>query len=304
MATGPERCEQHGLAPGPDGRCVICRRAPSHADMAAPPTSTPWWLLAVAFLCVTAAGALALRAAHLPRSAAVGQGTGPSSSGVFGAIQTRNSAGRTGAYYLPPGYGSARLPLLVAIHGTGGSGGSFVHLLQPLADRAGFIVVAPDSRIAPNGQPSWEVPSHRDETTADTEHVRLCVDEVQSLPGVNVDPDRVLVLGHSGGGSTAAYEASVDPMYSAFAVLHGGVFAGGLGDRHHPRMVLHGNGGLDSASGGCSSGGGRRGAGRYGTDRLPRVSRWARHERRGAKRGGGLVARALIPLRLFRFRPL
>lgn len=43
--------------------------------------------------------------------------------------------------------------------------------------------------------------------------------------------ERTLIAGHSGGASTAPYEASVDDLYGAFAVLHGGVFVGGLGAR-------------------------------------------------------------------------
>ncbi len=49
--------------------------------------------------------------------------------------------------------------------------------------------------------------------------------------GVRLDAGHVLALGHSGGGSTAPYVASTDERYTAFAVLHGGVFAGGLGPR-------------------------------------------------------------------------
>jgi phospholipase/carboxylesterase len=147
------------------------------------------------------------------------------------ALAAKNSVGRTGAFYLPSGYASRRLPMLVAIHGTGGDGRAMVGLFRAAAEQEGFIVVAPDSRIAPNGQASWEVADRPGETTADHAHIRRCVDEVLALPGVTVDRTQVLVAGHSGGRSTAPYEASVEGLYTAFAVLHGGVFVGGLGLR-------------------------------------------------------------------------
>jgi predicted esterase len=49
------------------------------------------------------------------------------------------------------------------------------------------------------------------------------------MPDVQVDRTRVLIAGHSGGGSTAPYVATNDELYASYAVLHGGVFAGGLG---------------------------------------------------------------------------
>ena len=106
-----------------------------------------------------------------------------------------------------------------------------VALFREAAERAKFIVVAPDSRVAPNGQPSWEVPDHPGETTEDRAHIRHCVDEVLTMPGVQVDRGRTLAVGHSGGASTAPYEASVEEFYTGFAVLHGGAFVSGLGPR-------------------------------------------------------------------------
>jgi poly(3-hydroxybutyrate) depolymerase len=106
-----------------------------------------------------------------------------------------------------------------------------VALLRGAAEREGFLVVAPDSRFAPNGPPSWEVPSRPGETTPDADHIRRCVGEVMRMPGVRIDDSRTLIAGHSGGGSTAPYMASTDDLYTAFAVLHGGAFPSGLGPR-------------------------------------------------------------------------
>ena len=151
--------------------------------------------------------------------------------GTTGTLWTKNSAGRSGAYFLPSGYNGRPLPLLVAIHGTNGSGEAMVRFFREAAEREKFMVVAPDSRLRPDGKDSWEVGDHAGEITPDLLHVRACVAELLAMPGVRLDPTHVLIAGHSGGGSTAPYVATNEEPYTAFAVLHGGVFAGGLGKR-------------------------------------------------------------------------
>ena len=201
------RCERHDLAIAPDGACVLCRRDSTlpgrgrwFAVVAA--IAAPFLLVAVAIAVGTFARRERSKAGPTPASAPSGSvparadgilmpvqvqhgpvgpappPTAEKASSREGTLTATNSVGRTGAFYLPSGYASQRLPMLVAIHGTGGDGRGMVRL---------------------------------------------------SMPDVAVDRARVLVAGHSGGASTAPYEASVDGLYSAFAVLHGGVFVGGLG---------------------------------------------------------------------------
>ncbi len=156
---------------------------------------------------------------------------GSSSSGTVGTLVTRNSAGRSGAYFLPSGYDKGALPLLVAIHGTGSSGAAMVAVFHQEAQRRKLLIVAPDSRVAPDGQYSWEVGDHAGEITDDYVHVRDCVAELRAMPGVQIDPAHVLIAGFSGGGSLAPYVATNEESYTAFAVLHGGAFPGGFGTR-------------------------------------------------------------------------
>jgi polyhydroxybutyrate depolymerase len=151
--------------------------------------------------------------------------------GTAGTLRTKNAAGRSGAYYLPSGYKGRALPLLVAIHGTGGNGAGSVQLFREAAERDKFFIVAPESRRAPDGRDSWEVGDHPGEITPDFQHIQACVDELLAMPEVRIDTTRVLIAGQSGGGSTAPYVATSVEPYTAFAVLHGGVFVGGLGNR-------------------------------------------------------------------------
>lgn len=148
---------------------------------------------------------------------------------VEGALATTNSIGRAGAYYLPGGYAGATLPMLVAIHGTGGSGSVMVAAFRALADERRFLVVAPDSRRSPAGEFTWEVGTRPGEVSEDYRHALACADEVGAMPSVSVDRGRVLIAGFSGGASMAPYLATNDDRFGAFAVLHGGVFPGGLG---------------------------------------------------------------------------
>jgi phospholipase/carboxylesterase len=151
--------------------------------------------------------------------------------GKVGTLQTKNASGRSGAYFLPSGYEGRPLPLLVAIHGTGSNGLAMVNVFREAAEREKIVLVAPDSRTHPDGKDSWEVGDHAGDVTPDYLHVKACVAELLAMPGVRIDPARVLIAGHSGGGSTAPYVATNEDGYTAFAVLHGGVFEGGLGRR-------------------------------------------------------------------------
>ena len=141
-----------------------------------------------------------------------------------------NSAGRSGSYYLPDGYERHSLPLMLAFHGTGGSGSDMVDAFRDLADEYGFIIVAPDSRKSPDGQYTWEVGSRPGEKTEDYTFALEWIDYVSTLPGVDYDGDHFIAVGFSGGGSSAPYIASNEDRFTAFAVLHGGVVIGGIGN--------------------------------------------------------------------------
>jgi poly(3-hydroxybutyrate) depolymerase len=217
------RCPRHNLALTPDGECILCRRESRNEDRARPRSWRIPTVLGIAALA-SLATLLVLMGPRLPIPATL-------APGVSGTLSATNSDGRKGAFFLPHGYADSPRPVLVAIHGTGGSGASMVSVFREAAEKNQFIVVAPDSRIAPNGVAGWEVPSRPGETVEDDDHIRHCLDEVLAHPGVRADTTRTLIAGHSGGGSSAPYMASVEDFYTAFAVLHGGVFPGGLGPR-------------------------------------------------------------------------
>jgi len=155
-------------------------------------------------------------------------------TGITHIVQAATSTGRQGAYYLPSDYESRSLPLMVTFHGTGGKGSLMILRLQALAEREGFMVLAPDS-VSVAGV--WSVGQQPEDMTEDYRHVMDCVREVLRVPGVRIDAARVLAAGFSVGGNVAPYIATRESLFTAFAVLHGHVVLGSLG-RLHPRVWL------------------------------------------------------------------
>jgi predicted esterase len=145
----------------------------------------------------------------------------------LGVLLTTNAAGRSGAFFLPARAPGEPLPIALLFHPTGGAGASMRDSFLAEARATGFAIVAPDSRVSPNGDFTWEVGTDPGEVTPDLLHAQACWQEVLDL-GITPSAD-VLAAGHSGGASSAPYLASNDARFSHFAVLHGGVFVGGLG---------------------------------------------------------------------------
>ncbi|OQX68731.1 MAG: hypothetical protein B6A08_08595 [Sorangiineae bacterium NIC37A_2] len=256
------KCREHGLAYDPTRSqgCVLCRRSIPVSQK--PGASGMAWLVSAIMLGGLlvlgvvrfrrgAAGlsglAAAVEAAQVPtdgtiekeetevpaRALAQGdakKGRRARGEEVWGEIQHRNSAGRSGAFFLPPS-SYERVPLLVALHGTGSNGRAMIGEFQSLALDRGFALLGPDSRVSPAGDWTWQVADQPNERTPDFWHIHACLDELMDRYGDRLKAENVLIVGHSGGGSTAPYLATNSSPFSAFAVLHGGVFAGGLGPR-------------------------------------------------------------------------
>jgi phospholipase/carboxylesterase len=76
-------------------------------------------------------------------------GARPASPSRIAAVRGEQPLGlgrRDGVLYVPDGYDPSRAaPLLLVLHGAGGSGARALRAMQPYADRYGIIVVAPDS---------------------------------------------------------------------------------------------------------------------------------------------------------------
>ena len=102
---------------------------------------------------------------------------------------------RDGAVYVPPSYQPrVPAPLVLSLHGATGSGRRGLRRLQELADRAGLIVLVPDSR----GR-SWDVV--RGGFGPDVDFIDRALELV--FARYAVDPTRIVAEGFSDGASYA-----------------------------------------------------------------------------------------------------
>jgi poly(3-hydroxybutyrate) depolymerase len=247
------RCAIHDLALSPDGACLVCRRA-SAAPRAGPTPSLRsvqgrsfGWLT---FALLLGGGLVAVKATlnwidsssvektasgspETDQATATGRqpgavgGQAAASSGLAGKLTTKNRSERSGAYFIPDG---SSLPLLVALHGSGGDGAGILGAFRQLAEARRFAIVAPDSGfIAEAGLFTWYVAQKRGDSSADSEHIAACIDEVVALAAGRIAPSGWLAVGHSGGASSAPYLATHDARFAAFGVLHGGAFPDAFG---------------------------------------------------------------------------
>jgi phospholipase/carboxylesterase len=103
---------------------------------------------------------------------------------------------RDGAVYVPPSYRrDSPAPLVLTLHGAGSSGRRSLRRLQTLADAAGLILLAPDSRGT-----TWDV-VRTGAFGPDAEFVDLALDLV--FARYAVDPSRLVAEGFSDGASYA-----------------------------------------------------------------------------------------------------
>jgi len=163
----------------------------------------------------------------------------PGDGAIEGALSTKNRSDRSGAYFIPAG---SHLPLMVALHGTGGDGASLLRALKHLAQRRNFAIVAPDSGFIPEaGAHTWYVARQRGDPSSDSPHIAQTIEEVVGLAGGRIAPNGWIAVGHSGGASSAPYLATHDLRFAAFGVLHGGAFPDAFGPLHPRGWFSTGN---------------------------------------------------------------
>jgi polyhydroxybutyrate depolymerase len=112
-----------------------------------------------------------------------------------------------------PDNADSKLPLLVFLHGLGGSGGELVSNLRldEMASALGFAFIAPDGVIDHSGRRFWNATDsccNFDGLSVD--HVRLLRQWITTAAAnPHVDPERVYIVGFSNGGFMA-YRAACE----------------------------------------------------------------------------------------------
>jgi phospholipase/carboxylesterase len=139
---------------------------------------------------------------------------------------------RDAVLHLPARRSGARVPLLVLLHGAGGSGDSILRRFAALADDAGVAVLAPDSRDS-----TWDVIGGG--YGPDVEFLNRALERV--FDSVSADPSRVAVGGFSDGASYALSIGLVNgDLFRRILAFSPGFVAGGQPQGKPRIFVSHG----------------------------------------------------------------
>lgn len=124
---------------------------------------------------------------------------------------TSGGARRTYAAYVPPGDGPR--PLIILLHGSGGSGRDMVKRWKGLARREGIVVAGPDATDRSRWRPPEDGPV-------------LFSDLVEELTPQHIDGRRIYLFGYSAGAVFTLYMAPLESRYFAAAAAHAGAYTG------------------------------------------------------------------------------
>jgi poly(3-hydroxybutyrate) depolymerase len=144
-------------------------------------------------------------------------------------VGIETAPGRDGSFFVPDVPAGQPVPVVVLIHGPGGSGAEIARRFEPLARHFGFAIVAPDASSQLDGLWAWMRSRRIADRTPDAEHVMRSIEWVESTTGVRFDRRRVLVAGYSQGSKAAAWLGSNEELFTHVAVLHGGVSVDAMG---------------------------------------------------------------------------
>ncbi len=153
-----------------------------------------------------------------------------------------NEAGsRAYDLFVPSGYGSEPLPLVVMLHGCSQTSRDFAigTRMDEIAEEQGFLVAYPDQPRSANVIKSWNWFNDGDQRRDLGEPSILAGLTRQVMDGFAVDPARVYVAGLSSGGAAAAILASAYPDIYAAAGIHSGLACGSAKSLSEVFSVLH-----------------------------------------------------------------
>lgn len=134
-----------------------------------------------------------------------------------------------------PSVGEADRPLVIVLHGSGGTGLYMVERWQELAEREGFVVAGLDSATRRNWAPPKDGPAQ-------------LRDLVETLRDRAIDRRRVYLFGYSAGGIFTLYMAPLECRYFAAAVVNAAALGGEADvgylaavERKIPMLLIHGS---------------------------------------------------------------
>jgi phospholipase/carboxylesterase len=161
-----------------------------------------------------------------PRRGVSTTATGTQTLGIGGA--------RDAILQLPPNVAAVSLPLLVLLHGAGGSGAGILRRLGATAGDAGIAVLAPDSRDS-----SWD--AIRGTFGRDVAFLTLALQKVFEMTAL--DPARMAIGGFSDGASYAISLGLINgDLFRRVLAFSPGFFVGETTHGKPQVFVSHGKG--------------------------------------------------------------
>lgn len=145
-----------------------------------------------------------------------GGGTGRREEGTFRGIPY--------VLYVPSGHEGRPLPLVLGLHGCGGSPRTFARSTRwnALADREGFLVLYPEEIASHHEDLCWRWFAPGDQRRGEGEPALLVALIDQVAKKARVDPKRVYATGHSSGGAMSAILGACYPDVFAAVGIHSG----------------------------------------------------------------------------------
>jgi phospholipase/carboxylesterase len=181
---------------------------------------------------VTSGGACHARSGEQPSSYSGGEilvrpRAGVTTSGS-GTTRLELERARDGILQVPQTLSNDPLPLLLLLHGAGGSGAGILRRLGPIASEAGIAVLAPDSRGT-----SWD--AIRGGFGPDVTFISRALE--RTFETVAVNPARISVGGFSDGASYALSLGLINALFSRVLAFSPGFIVEGT-PRGKPRFFI------------------------------------------------------------------
>lgn len=124
-----------------------------------------------------------------------------------------------GSYVVAKPDGPGPYPAVVFLHGYGAGGYVALSIGEPILAR-GYAVIGPQGLDDSIGLARWNVPTGKNDGRNEPAFLRQVIESATNEH--NIDPTRIILSGHSNGGTMTSYVACDDPGFArAYAPLSG-----------------------------------------------------------------------------------